>query len=204
MSNHPETPYDSRENTIDSLGFKIVEGLEEEHIDQLIMYSNTDPKVMANTSDPRRFKDRAAFDKWLKKDGVVKRFPYSLVDDEGKLVGIVWFGEGDFPLRQDELKPDYVNLETEYYGITFALRTYPGARGRHLAKEFMSKALSAYLKSEAYKKASDKGKGGIWLETSVGNEGAVATYKSYEQVSDPDEKGRIVMVLDPAKNKLLS
>lgn len=168
----------------------VTQGLTESQIKQLIGYSNDDEVVGAYSSDPRRFKDREAFDKWLSKG----RSIYALNDKDGSLLGIVWFGKAAFP--DNKLRKEFENIDKDYYSITFALRMYEGARGKGLAKKLTASAFTAYLRSDDYKQAGGQG---IWLETSQENTAAVKTYETlFTQVSDPDEHGRIVMILDPA------
>lgn len=167
-------------------------GLTDDQINQLIQYANTDKVVAAHSSDPQRFKNREKYDNWLEKG----RFIYSMVDNKEKLLGIVWFGKSIFP--NIKLNSEFSDLDTESYGITFALRIYDEARGNNIAKKLTAAAFTAYLASEDYRNA---GGNGIWLETSEENVAAVKTYNTlFKQVSDPDEKGKIVMVLDPHKN----
>lgn len=185
--------YQKENDPTDDLGLLTVnEGLTNDQIDQLIHYATTDKVVGAYSSDPRRFKDREAYDNWLRKRHSI----YSMVDNEGKLLGIVWFGKSSFP--DIKLKSEFANLNTKSYGITFALRIYDEARGNNIAKKLTAATFTVYLASEDYHSA---GGNGIWLETSEENVAAVKTYNTlFTQVSDPDEKGKIVMVLDPHKH----
>lgn len=152
--------------------------ISEKQIGQLIKFSTTDKVVAEFTSDTTRFKDRAAYNKWLKKGRAV----YVLEDKAGNLLGIAWFGKASFP--NVILKPKFAKLQTEDYNTTVALRMYGEARGKGLAKEMLATAIEKY------------GQKGLWLEASHDNIAAIKTYQSlFTQVSDPNEKGKIVMVL---------
>ncbi|PIR62145.1 MAG: hypothetical protein COU65_04885, partial [Candidatus Pacebacteria bacterium CG10_big_fil_rev_8_21_14_0_10_42_12] len=83
----------------------------------------------------------------------------------------------------------------DLYGVTFAIRLYGKARGKGLAKKITDITLSAYMKSDDYRAA---GSNGFWLETSETNLAAVNTYNTlFTQVSDSNERGKIVMVWAP-------
>lgn len=181
--------YTSQEAPTDDLGLlSIREGLSEKHIEQLVTFANTDSAIAEQTSDPKRFKDHEAYNKWLEKE----RSIYSLTDNEGNLLGIVWFGRSSFP--DVKLRQEFTNLDPSTYRVTFALRVFDQARGKNIAKKLTAAAITAYLSSAEYKATG----GGIWLETSENNVAAVKTYHPlFTQVSDADDKGRIVMVLDP-------
>ena len=178
------------EVTTDDLGqLSINEGLAEKQIEQLIDYANTDELVGKNTSDPHRFENREAYDDWFRSG----RSIYSITDSEGNLLGIVWFGKKAFPTVT--LKPEFEDLDTDLYGVTFAIRLYGKARGKGLAKKITDITLSAYMKSDDYRAA---GSNGFWLETSETNLAAVNTYNTlFTQVSDSNERGKIVMVWAP-------
>lgn len=157
---------------------QLTTGLNEKQIDQLIKFSTTDKVIAEFTSDATRFKDRAAYNNWLKKGRAV----YALEDKVGDLLGIAWFGAASFP--KVNLKPAFATLKPQDYGTTAALRMYGKARGKGLAKELLATAVEKY------------GQKGLWLEVSHDNTAAIKTYQSlFIQVSDPDEKGKVVMVL---------
>jgi len=187
--------YGEHNKPTDNLGLlRVKHGLTEEQINQLIQFANHDDLVKKHSSDSRRFKDREAFNKWLGKG----RSIYAMEAHDGRLLGIVWFGKSIFP--EAKLKPEFKDLDTDYYGITFALRIYGEARGQKIAKKLTAAAFTAYLKSEDYKEA---GGNGFWLETSQDNKAGVKTYLPlFTQVSDANENGRIIMILDPRKVNL--
>lgn len=160
----------------------IASGISEEQIAQLIDYSNEDLDVIKNTDDQRRFKDRNAFNEWLKKG---RKF-FTLVDKEKKLLGIIWYGRKDIPQR-----PEYTErIDISKYNYTLAIRLYWKARGKHLAEKFMRITFDFFMKSPP-----DDFKG-LWLETSTGNVSAVKAYRSfgYKDASTSSQEGRILMV----------
>ncbi len=166
--------------------FQLIEGITEKQITQLIEYSTTDPVVQKFSSDAKRFQNRTAFDTWLKKG----RSIYTLVNKSGDLVGIVWIGKSAFP--KCKFLPEQNSLQTKNYPFTFAIRLYGEARGKGLAKTVTKTALSKFAQTKEYQMTGS----GFWLEVSHDNTAAIKTYQSlFIQVSDPDEKRKVVMVL---------
>lgn len=168
------------------------EGITEEQIEELIHYSSSDEQVAAQTSDPKRFKNRAAYDEWTKK----RRTIYTMADTEDTLLGIIWYGTQ--PLPRD--KTFIADLNLDDYGITFAIRIYGQARGRKLANPFMASAWRKYSISTGYQQQTTKG---VWLETNERNVNAVNAYKrfGFQQISSSDEHNRILMIV-PLTNSL--
>ena len=163
----------------------IREGLTPAQIEQLIDHSSSDSQVRKFTSDPKRFANLESFEKWREKG----RSIYTLVDEAGGLEGIIWLGEEPLPSREFVQE-----IDAGKYGITFAIRTYGEARGRRLALSFMHEAIARYKKGDKYQGIENKG---IWLETYADNAPAVKTYERFDfkQVTKPDERGRILMIL---------
>ncbi|MFA6007127.1 MAG: GNAT family N-acetyltransferase [Candidatus Shapirobacteria bacterium] len=128
-------------------------GLDKKNVGQLIEYANKDITVQKFTSDARRFKDEESFENWLKKGRKV----YSLVDENGDLVGISWFGK-------------------EGNGFTLALRIYGKARGKGLGYGFLKETMNDFMRSEEYQNAENQE---WWLETSKEN---IAAIKIYEKL----------------------
>jgi len=138
---------------------EVKNGLSEKNIEQLIAYANSDETVKKFTSDGRRFKDKESFENWLKKGRKI----YSLVNENGDLMGISWFGEeGD--------------------GFTFALRIYGEARGKGLGYGFLRETMNDFMKLDEYQNADNKE---WWLETSREN---IAAIKIYEKLGFEFEK----------------
>jgi ribosomal protein S18 acetylase RimI-like enzyme len=130
---------------------EIKKGLNQKNIGQLIEFANSDEEVKKFTSDAKRFRDEGSFKNWLKKGRKV----YSLVNENGGLVGISWFGK-------------------EGEGFTLAIRIYGEARGKGLSFEFLKETMDDFMKSREYQEAENKD---WWLETSVDNLAAIKTYE---------------------------
>lgn len=151
----------------------VQQGILDCQIDQLIEYSNTDPEVKKNTNDSVRFKDRNAINNWLKKGRII----YSLIDKNKNLLGIIWFGQKDPPVK---LKANF----------TLGLRIYGPARGQGLSQIFMKNTFNDLLENQSNSQIT-----GFWLETSIDNIAAIHTYKRFgfkkvDQVGD-----KVLMVL---------
>lgn len=129
---------------------EIKTGISNENIDILIEYSKTDADVAKFTSDQKRFANRDSFNEWLGKGRTI----YSLVNEQGKLVGITWFG--------------YANE-----GFTLAIRLYAEARGKGLAKSFLEETMEMFRKTKQYLEKENKS---FWLEVSRDNLPAISTY----------------------------
>lgn len=147
-------------------------GITQKQIRQLIAYSNSDPQVMKNTNDSKRFANIESFDKWMK----IPREIYTLTNKNDELLGIVWF-------REQDLKS-----ESEY-GITFAIRIYGKARGKGLSEDFLKKAFDEYKK---LRNPSKK----FWLETRADNLSAINLYEKFgfKKLRDSDAGERIIMI----------
>lgn len=131
----------------------IKRGLSQKNIEELINYANSDEGVKKFTSDSKRFKDKASFEAWLKKGREI----YSLVNEDGELMGVCWFGaEGE--------------------GFTLAIRIYGEARGKGLGYGFLKETMNSFMKLDEYQNADNKG---WWLETSKDN---IAALKIYEKL----------------------
>lgn len=137
----------------------IKRGLSQKNIEELINYANSDEGVKKFTSDSKRFKDKASFEAWLKKGREI----YSLVNEDGELMGVCWFGaEGE--------------------GFTLAIRIYGEARGKGLGYGFLKETMNNFMKLDEYQNADNKE---WWLETSKDN---IAAIKIYEKLGFEFEK----------------
>lgn len=156
--------------------YTVSKGLTDSQRDEIIHHGQTDELIKKNTSDPKRFQDRDAFEHYMKKDPVF----YSLTDQHNKFVGVIWFREK--PLNQDQK-------------MVFAMRTYAHGRGRGLSQSFMSIVFKDFIHSPEYVKSGSKG---IWLDTEADNEIAQNVYTKFgfKKVSEPSA-ARVVMILDP-------
>lgn len=153
------------------------EGLTERQIDQLVNYStNTELpgyEILAkNTSDPDRFKDRAAVEKWLKKG----RFVVTLTDADSNLLGICWLGQEGMPTEGKQFTNEFSAEDTKQYGVTYAIRTYGRGRGAKVSGLLTKATLDAYKESEEYEALKAVGQHRIWLEVEADNEPAIRSY----------------------------
>lgn len=119
--------------------FTIRAGLDRNLADQLVANSMSaeDSALRKNTHDKDRFVEKG-YDKWfLEKE----RTPFALVNSEGKLAAVVWFGPAEMPesirTEEDEGK------EWE----TIALRSYGEFRGKGLTTPFLNLVFEIYTRS---------------------------------------------------------
>lgn len=173
-------------NAVESLGDLEVDfGITEKQISQLIHYSRTDQAVQT-TSDPKRFKDHESINTWLQKG----RSIYTMTNVDGDLLGIVWFGGKEMP--------EGTAIAQEYQdncGVTFAIRIYGQARGKHLARPLTGITFKDYIQTDEFNAIPKKH---FWLETHADNTPAVTAYEKFgfKHVTRPDDHGRILMVLE--------
>lgn len=168
--------------------FLVYAGIAPCEVDELISYANSDETVARHTSDRKRFADREAYAKWLKKERTI----YTLSSDQNRdnLVGIIWFGDEMLPQPYNSLP----ELQPVVADTTFAIRTYDSARGRGLAVPFMRVCFGDFFDIKALVGAP---KPRIWLETSNDNVPAIKSYCDFgfRQISKPDTHGKILMAL---------
>lgn len=166
--------------------FSLNRGITHKQALQLIEFASSDTEVIGQTSDAKRFANKTSLERWLGKGG--GRIIYTLADETENLCGIVWFGREQMPNHDFVRDFDYEN-----YGITFAIRTYDRARGKHVSDKFLVGAIEDFTKRDFYKSTVNKG---IWLETSDTNLPAKKLYEKTDwiRVSDPDSKDRILMI----------
>jgi ribosomal protein S18 acetylase RimI-like enzyme len=174
-------------------------GITPNQVNQLIEYSNNDEAVIKNTTDSERFQNFESFTNWHQNNVTI----YTLQDSLENLLGIIWLQSK--PLPKTNLKPEFQNLDTNYYNHTFAIRLYNQARGKKLAKNLILTCIKDYIQTPTYKNSKKKG---IWLQTSADNQPAINAYKSiFTQVSQTPEHNnsdkKIVMILDPKNQNLL-
>jgi RimJ/RimL family protein N-acetyltransferase len=151
----------------------IQQGIIDCQIDQLIEYSHTDPDIKKFTSDPIRFKDRSSFSEWLNQGRII----YTLIDQNNNLLGIIWFGQKDPPIK----------LAANF---TFAIRLYGPARGVGLSQIFMKTVFADLSKNKPKSEIT-----GFWLETSVENSAAIHTYEKFGFKKISECKDKVIMVL---------
>ena len=151
----------------------IQQGILDCHIDQLIEYSQSDPDIKKFTSDTKRFNSRDSFFEWQRQGRII----YTLVDEQQNLLGIIWFGQKDPPIKTNA-------------NFTFAIRIYSSARGQGLSQDFMKVAFEDLQKNQTHSQIT-----GFWLETSTDNFAAIHTYEKFGFKSVSQLNGRNIMVL---------
>ena len=154
------------------MDFEVKKGITDKQINQLIEYSASDESVDKFTSDKERFKNREAFDEWIKGGKEI----FTLTNENGDLLGIIWLGLKEIPEADWREK-----IDRDKYRLSFAIRIYGEARGKGLGIDFMKKCIKNR---------------GIWLATSDDNFAAKALYSKFgfRQVSEASENNKIVMV----------
>ena len=154
--------------------FKLKKQLEKKQIRQLLEISQFDSLIKKFTSDEKRFKDLVSFKTWSKH--TPDKFVF--LDEEDNLIALVWFSHKKMPISG-----------FAEFNWSLALRVYGEARGKGLAKEFLDLALTIFKKQSPDRK--------IWLSTSFDNLAAIKTYQKlgFKKVSEPNEKGKILMML---------
>lgn len=150
----------------------VQQGILDCHIDQLIEYSQSDLNVRKFTSDSKRFASKEAFFIWQRQGRII----YTLVDGKQNLLGIIWFGQKDPPIK--------INAN-----FTFAIRIYASARGQGLSQGFMQLAFNDLFKHQKPPHLS-----GIWLETSSDNLSAIHVYQKFGFKKILSRRRKIFMV----------
>lgn len=166
-------------------GYIFNDGLEDSLVAELIKYSTSDPLILKNTSDAKRFENRESYLQWRKKNRTI----YSLTnEDRSKLLGVVWFGKETIPLSRFELNEE---INPTDYEITIAKRLYDETRGVKIAKVMMKIAFSQYLQHQVQNQRA-----GFWSETSSDNEINIEVNQSFgfRIVSKPNKSSKILMV----------
>ena len=154
----------------------IHQGILDGQIEQLIEYSQNDSGVKKFTSDALRFANRKSFHNWQEKGRII----YTLSDSQKNLLGIIWFGQKEAPLK--DIKANF----------TFAIRIYASARGRGLSSEFMEIVFKDLFKNQTESKIT-----GLWLQVSSDNLAAVHSYQKagFKTAANLGYDNKIIMVL---------
>ncbi len=168
---HIQTP--SGEN------IKVQLGISEKQIEKLVELTNSDPEIKKFTSDLERFPNKESFDKWVK-----DKYVYTLVGENNKLLGLIWFEIKSIPLQG-----------LTDYGITIAIRTYGEARGKGYFQQFLNKAINHFKKTKEFQKIKSKG---MWVSSAKDN---IPSQKAFEKfgfktVEDRTIPTRVFMVLN--------
>jgi ribosomal protein S18 acetylase RimI-like enzyme len=152
----------------------VQQGIMDCQIEQLIEFSQTDIDVQKYTSDKSRFQDRASFSQWLQQGRII----YTLINTNNNLLGIIWFGQKDPPVKISA-------------NFTFAIRIYGSARGQGLSQEFMKIAFKDLRLNHQKSHIT-----GFWLETSVDNFAAIHTYEKFGFKQFEKRNNKTIMVLN--------
>lgn len=150
----------------DHIKYLVLKGIDKHQTGNLIYYTRRDKKISKFTHDDERFRSKRSFSAWYNRGKII----YTLAGRTGKLLGIIWFA-----------KKKFKNLT-----FTFAIRTYPPARGKKLAYKFMKLAYEDFQRG--------KKKPYLWL--SVKNDNAVAKklYKKFGfKIVEESENGEVFM-----------
>lgn len=119
-------------------------GISEKHLDNIISYTqdDEDTALQKNTSDRKRFASRSNIQKWYQDNG---RRIFTLISPNGELLWITYF--------RPSLAPDIIEkydtilcatLKHSSHKSTGGIRLYPLARGKGLAKDFLSVSERVY------------------------------------------------------------
>ena len=149
--------------------------ISEKQIEELVGYAASDEEVQENTHDKERFATYKKAQEWLSGERTV----YTMTNEKGGLLGIVWFEKLSLP---DGNLTEVVDREV--YSHTFAIRIYPPLRGKRLAKKFMDVCFQ------------DSGLKKVWLSVKQSNIPGITAYKKFgfKQITTPDSEGRVVMI----------
>jgi RimJ/RimL family protein N-acetyltransferase len=160
-------------------------GITDGQIDQLIHYAQTDDGVKNFTSDPKRFASRETFNAWRKPEAVF----YTLVDEENRLMGIIWLEELELPEFELPKNIEVSAIDPNDYHTTFAIRLYGKARGQGLSSPFTKLALDDYKLNHP--------EDDIWLATSPDNIAAINSYKKsgFVELGMRQDGQKLLMIL---------
>lgn len=160
--------------------FRLRRNLTRKQVRELVVFSRDDQLIGEFTRDPERFGSWEAFCLWKSKG----RSIYVFETPDGSLGGLIWFGEEMIPVDIE------ANSELMKYKTTFAIRVYPGLRGKGLAKEMMAIAFRDFLASAGLIE-------GIWLEVSSDNEVAIRLYQQFGFIPlTKSKEGKLIMIWD--------
>lgn len=147
--------------------FDIRIGLSRELVEQLKKFSldTGDTDLQENTSDYRRFGE-GSYEEWYAKE----RTPYALINGEGKLAALTWFGPkplGRKSLRflsPEELAKESSQEKTQWHTIVY--RSYRPYRGAGLMTKFVAATMEDYLQRNPGAK--------LWAGISLKNPASIA------------------------------
>jgi GNAT superfamily N-acetyltransferase len=148
---------------------KITKNITPKQIQELLAFAQNDPETLKYTNDKKRFSSLYNFNKWAK-----TRIIYTAVGKKESLLGIIWFSKNE-------------------YGIAFAIRMYPPARGHGLAHYFMNDVIKDFLMSKDYE---NMGSGTLMLETKSDNTTAIDLYTKNGWTEVKERNGKKTFVYD--------
>ncbi|MBI2022790.1 GNAT family N-acetyltransferase [Candidatus Daviesbacteria bacterium] len=157
-------------------------GISDSQIEQLLIFTHTDPEIRKFTSDFSRFPDKSSFDSWEK-----DKFLYTLSNNSGDLLGFIWIEQKQLPVEAENVSP-------KKYGLTIAVRTYGKARGKGYFKPFLEKVLTYFKQKEEYEQISDNG---FWISIAKENIPSQKAFENFgfKRVASRSQIDRIFMLL---------
>lgn len=151
------------------------------NLENQLLVKSRQPDILKYTPNDakKRFGSHQMYQEWLAKGREI----HWLVGPEDDLAGIIWYGPADFPLDLDL---------NQTPGETFAIRLYEGYAGHGLARPFMKLSLKAHLQQ---KQSHSKEIKGIWLQTDVDNQAALAVYTKfgYQEVARDAKRATLLL-----------
>jgi ribosomal protein S18 acetylase RimI-like enzyme len=144
----------------------VLKGISNKEIFQLLTYTRKDKLIRSQTHDFDRFKSKKTFWTWEKRGKSI----YSLINKNGKLLGIIWFSKKMF----------------KKYRFTLAIRTYPPIRGKGIALKFLRIVYENFKNNHRHS--------GLWLKTTGNNLPDINLYKSFGFRKASKTKNETLMV----------
>ena len=135
----------------------VLKDISKSQVSELLSITAKDPEIRKFTHDNNRFTSLEEFNLWRKNGKTI----YTMVSQKNKLLGIIWFGFKS-PLKEVSGFESHCNL-------TFAIRSYPPARGKGLSRKFINIVFTDF---------EEIGEKGVWLSTLKNNTRAIKLYKS--------------------------
>lgn len=156
------------------------------YLDKQLVNKSLQSHILEHTPNDsnKRFADISSLHDW---QTTKNRELHWLLGPDKDLAGIIWYGALQFP------------LESKLHDIpseTFAIRIYEGYVGHGLAKPFMKQSLRIHIER---KLLSNHKVSGIWLETDVDNEVAIASYLKFGYHEVHRDDTRVTMMMTSAQ-----
>jgi RimJ/RimL family protein N-acetyltransferase len=156
------------------------QGLNEDHQQQLLDFSQNDQEIVENTGDTTRFATPEKMNEWLSGP----RIFYVLTPKEkpNEMSGLIWFSREELPI-------EVTDQATQKVLWTFAVRLYQRARGRHLSSPYMKKAFEQFWQHSPTEP--------VWLSTKATNTIAQKIYEKFGFSLLGEKDGRLFYILQP-------